>query len=201
MTDTVTRFDIRETEDGDEIRLFHKRAKLHNFGTDEIARGDDWPEELKAFIEAKPRTVEQVEAFLLEEESEDEDEEGAGGSVVPQKYRERYGAAQNCGDEIALALTNFVTLPRKRGDIDGGLDRAKLRAVCEVNGFGDKMADWEERTTKAGNPLNGGLLRMNASNVLRGMNRRGEEVKIGEMVWPAREVEPKVRKPRAKKTK
>lgn len=204
----VTRTKSREiTIDGEDTEMlgfFSGRQKIGEFGVDEILRGDNWAEELAEFIKAKPRTYEQCEDFLLTEEGEEfeeDEEESEGGSVVPQKYRERYGAAQNCGDEIAIALTNFVTLPRKKGDIDGGLDRSKLRAVAEVNGIGDKLADWETRETKAGNPLNGGLLRMNTSNVLRGMNRRGEEVTIGTIVWPAREVEPKAKKSRAKSAK
>lgn len=190
---SVTRFDVRETEDGDEIRLFHKRAKLFGFGVDDITR-DDWETELAEFIKT-PRTSEECEEFLTTDAEEGEDdEERDTGSVVPEKYRVIYGSAQNCGDEIALALTAFVTLPRAtKKDADGGLDRAKLRAVAEVNGIGDKLADWEERG------LNGGLLRMNTSNVLRGMNRRGEEVRIGDTVWAAREVPKKARKSRAKK--
>ena len=147
MTQLVTRTKAREiTVDGEDTEVlgfFAGRVKIGEFGVDEITRGDNWAEELAEFIKAKPRTYEQCEAFLLEEEGEEaeEDEEGSGGSVVPQKYREKYGAAQNCGDEIAVALTNFVTLPRKKGDIDGGLDRSKLPAVCAVNGIGHNLAE------------------------------------------------------------
>lgn len=146
MAQLVTRTKAREiTVDGEDTEVlgfFEGRVKIGEFGVDEITRGDNWAEELEVFIKAKPRTYAQCEAFLLEEEGEEgEEEEADGGSVVPQKYRILYGAAQNCGDEIALALTAFVTLPRKKGDIDGGLDRSKLRAVCAVNGIGDKLAD------------------------------------------------------------
>lgn len=188
----VTRFDVRESEEeGDEIRLFHKRTKLFGFGVDDIAL-ENWETKLAEYIKT-PRTSEQVEAFLTECDEEGDEEERDSGSVVPEKYRVIYGAAQNCGDEIALALSAFVTLPRAtKKDADGGLDRAKLRAVAEINGIGDKLADWEERG------LNGGLLRMNTSNVLRGMHRRGEEVTIGDVTWPAREVPKKERKSRRK---
>lgn len=188
---SVTRFDVRETEDGEEIRFFHKRTKLFGFGTVDIAR-EGWEETLPEFIKVA-RTSQQVEDFLTEDAGDEEDEERDSGSVVPEKYRVIYGASQNCGDDIALALTAFVTLPRAtKKDADGGLDRAKLRAVAEINGIGDKLADWEDRN------LNGGLLRMNTSNVLRGMNRRGEEVVIGDEKWAAREVPKKARKSRAK---
>lgn len=207
---TVTRFNtfIRPaTDDMDErdvVRLFEKRKLVGEFEVDDISRGEDWEAELQTFLtEAKdgsplkaPRSLKAVMDFLsAEDNGEDEDEERESGSVVPEKYRIKYGAAQNCGDQIATALTDFVTEPRKnKKNPDGGLDRAKLRGVAEENGIAAKLADWEDRG------LNGGLLRMNTSNVLRGMNRRGERVVIGSQEWPAREVEKKPRKRAAKKT-
>lgn len=179
---TVTRFDVRDPADGEgtEVRFFHKRTKLASFGEDEVAR-EDWQEALAAFIAAKPRTVDQCQSFLLEEGDEDgEDEEAEGGSIVPEKYRRKYGASQRCGDDVAEVLSAYVTLERAtKKNPDGGLDKAKLRGVAELNGIGDKLAVWEDKG------LNGGLLRMNTSNVLRGMVRRGERVEIGTEVWEA----------------
>lgn len=196
-TALVTRFDTRDTDEGTEFRAFSKRVLLGKFDADEIAR-EDWETELAEFIAAKGRTYAEVEDFLMnaaDDEEADEDEEREPGSVVPEKYRVRYGSQQNCGDEIALALTAYVTMDRAtKKNPDGGLDRAKLRGVCEVNGIGHKLAQWEDHG------LNGGLLRMNTSNVLRGMNRRGEKVEIGDMIWEAREVEKPKRK-RASKAK
>lgn len=197
----VTRFDVFQREEGEVVRLFAKRKLLTEVDLADVeeARGEEWEADLREFIEAKPRTPEQVLDFLSEEvnaEADEDEEEGGRGSVVPGKYRQLYGAAQNCGDEIALALTAFVTLPRaNKKDTDGGLDRARLRAVAEVNGIGDKLAGWEDRG------LNGGLLRMNTSNVLRGMNRRGEAVKIGELEWPADPAKMEARKARRRKAK
>lgn len=205
---TVTRFDVftrPATDDADErevVRFFEKRKLIGELDVEEIVI-EDFEENLNAYLttakDGKPlktgRTVDAAIEFLTteQEEGEDEEEEREGGSIVPDKYRVLYGAAQNCGDEIALELTAFVTMPRAtKKDADGGLDRAKLRAVAEVNGIGDRLANWED------SDLNGGLLRMNTSNILRGMNRRGEEVRIGDRVWPAREVEKKARKSRAK---
>lgn len=193
----VTRVDTRDTEDGVEVRMFHKRKLLFRFGADDVAR-EDWESEIPAFLAAKPRSVDAVEEFLITEageESEGEDED-AGGSIVPNKYRIKYGVTQRCGDDVAEELSAFVTLPRAgKKDIDGGLDRARLRAVAEQNGLGDRLAEYEHRE------LNGGLLRMNISNILRGMVRRGERVVIGKRVWEAREVEKTPRKRTAKKAK
>lgn len=216
MTATITRFDFIDrpaTEDEDErqvVRFFEKRKLIGEFTVIECERyiddnfdTDDFDsDDFRAWIEAAPRTVEQAIAYLTEpkdeleadEEGED-DEEREPGSIVPEKYRILYGSQQNCGDEIALALTAYVTMDRAtKKNPDGGLDRAKLRGVAEVNGIGHKLAQWEDRG------LNGGLLRMNTSNVLRGMNRRGEKVEIGNTIWEAREVEKPKRK-RASKAK
>jgi hypothetical protein len=201
---TVTRFNTttrpaNEAEGLDErdvVRFFDGRKLVGEFDIEDISR-DDWEAGLLNFINntksgdprKTPVTLEAVMDWMGEDEGENGDEEDeAPGSIVPEKYRILYGAEQNCGDDIAVALTDFVTQPRaSRKDTDGGLDRAKLRAVAEVNGLADRLAIWEDRG------LNGGLLRMNTSNVLRGMHRRGEEVTIGSATWPAREVEKKVR--------
>ena len=195
----VTRFDTFQREESEVVRLFAKRKLITELDLDDVleSRGEEWEADLREFIEAKPRTAPEVLDFLSEAREEDEDEDGeGGGSVVPEKYRQLYGAAQNCGDEIALALTAFVTTARaSKKDADGGLDRARLRAVAGVNGIGDKLAGWEDRE------LNGGLLRMNTSNVLRGMNRRGEAVKIGEIEWPADPAKLEERKAKRRKAK
>ena len=197
MTNTtlnVTRFDTttRNDEDGERevIRLFEKRKLVGEFDLDDAR--EDYEDVLPGFIantkggdpRKVPVTLEAVMDFLGQEAGDEDDEDEEPGSIVPEKYRILYGSSQNCGDDIAIALTDFVTLGRTNSkNPDGGLDRAKLRAVAEVNGLGNKLAAWED------NGLNGGLLRMNTSNVLRGMCRRGEEVTIGNMVWSAREPE------------
>lgn len=195
----VTRFNTYEREEvGEVIRLFSKRKLVGELEIADVR--EDYEEKLPEFL-LKERDFSAVEEFLTSEAGdEDEDGEG-GGSIVPTKYRIKYGAPQNCGDDIALTLTGYVTEPRMKAngkaDIDGGLNRDKLREVAKANGLADKLAKYEDRG------LNGGLLRMNISNILRGMNRRGEKVVIGDKVYPAREVEkPKrVRKPKAKAAK
>lgn len=193
----VTRVKVRETEDGAVVGLFHKRSKLFEFDAEDASR-EGWEDEIDAFLIAKPRTDKDVEAFLTTEAGDDEEEEGEGegGSIVPNKYRLKYGVTQRCGDDVAETLSGYVTLPRAgKKDIDGGLDRARLREVANANGLGAKLDDYEARE------LNGGLLRMNISNILRGMVRRGEKVVIGSKTWAAREVEKAPRKRTAKKAK
>lgn len=205
----VTRFNTttRNDEDGERevVRFFNKRVLVGEFDIDDIAR-DDWEETLPNFIantkggdpRKTPVDLTAVMDFLGEEASDEEDED-EGGSIVPTKYRILYGSAQNCGDDMAIALTAYVTLERAtKKNPDGGLDRAKLREVAKVNGIEAKLAKWEDRG------LNGGLLRMNTSNVLRGMIRNGLEVRVGSEVWKAdpSKVEAKAaKKPRAKKDK
>jgi hypothetical protein len=188
----VTRVKVRDTEDGAVVGLFHKRSKLFEFDAEDASR-EGWEDEIEQFLIAKPRTDKDVEAFLTSE-ADEEGEEGEGGSIVPNKYRERYGVTQRCGDDVAETLSGYVTLPRAgKKDIDGGLDRDRLREVAKANGLGAKLDDYEARE------LNGGLLRMNISNILRGMVRRGEKVVIGKKTWEAREVPKTPRKRTAKK--
>lgn len=209
----VTRFNTttRNDEDGERevVRFFNKRVLVGEFDIDDISR-DDWEEALPNFIantkggdpRKTPVALADVLDFLGEEASDEEDEEADGGSIVPTKYRILYGAPQNCGDEMALELTGYVTLERaSKKNPDGGLDRARLREVAEANGIADKLAKWDDRG------LNGGLLRMNVSNVLRGMLRRGEQVVVGKRVWAAdpkkaeAKAAKKTRKSTAKKSK
>ena len=181
----ITRFDIftrANDEDGDRevVRLFAKRKLICEINLEDVAK-EDWEDALRAML---PMDAGAILDWLGEEDGyEDEDGEGEGtGSIVPQKYREIYGAAQNCGDEMALALTAYVT------DAEGDLIRENLREVAAANDIEDKLAKWEYKG------LNGGLLRMNTGNVLRGKLRRGEQVAVGTQMWEAREVEKKSRK-------
>lgn len=198
MTDTTTytRVDTRVdtytrvyTEEGDRevIWLFEKRKLVGEFDIDDISR-DDWEETLPEFIantkagkpRATPVKLTEVLDFLSAEVNADEEDDEAPASIVPAEYRIRYGSEQNCGDTVAVVLTAYVTTGRiNKKDPEAGLDRAKLRGVAELNGIGDKLGEWENRG------LNGGLLRMNTSNVLRGIVRRGEQVVIGDTIWEA----------------
>lgn len=189
LTLSITRFDIFDrpaTEDNDEftaVRFFNKRKLIGEIDQAEVVRYEDDfdSEDFNQWLKAAERTVGEAMDYLGEEASDEEDEERDGGSVVPTKYRILYGSDQNCGDEMALALTEYVTMGRaNKKNPDGGLDRSKLREVAEANGISENLQKWEDRG------LNGGLLRMNVSNILRGMIRRGLEVRVGSQVWQAR---------------
>jgi len=98
-------------------------------------------------------------------------------SVVPDSYKIRYGAPQNCGDDIAEIL---------KGE--------DVHAVAKANGI-DANARWGAGRThvKLYGPdkgkrlihdaLNPGMMRMNLGNVLRGRVKRGEYVTVGEYEW------------------
>lgn len=181
---TITRFDIftridEEMGDREVVRFFAKRKLITEIDLDDVVR-EEWEEDLRAKL---PMEAGDILDWLGEEGGdEEEEEESEGGSIVPQKYREIYGAAQNCGDEMALALTAYVT------DVEGELILENLREVAAANDIDDRLAKWEYKG------LNGGLLRMNTGNVLRGKLRRGEQVAVGTKMWAAREVEKKPRK-------
>lgn len=87
------------------------------------------------------------------------------GSVIPDDYRYRYGADQNCGDEMARNLTDRVTKPE-------GVDLEACRDIAARNGIEDRFDQWLARD------LNPGMVRMNLGNVLRGKLRRGETVTL-----------------------
>lgn len=191
----VTRFDTfnrpaNEAEGLDErvvIRLFDKRKLVGEYDVEDIVR-DDWEETLPDFIKTdrngSPRSIPvsdvEVLDFLGDEYADEESEEGVGGSVVPEKYRVLYGSEQNCGDDMAKALTEYVTLGRvSKKSPDGGLDIELLRKVAADNGLSTFLQNWENRG------LNGGLLRMNISNMLRRMVRNGERVKVNNTIWEA----------------
>jgi hypothetical protein len=188
----VTRFNTFEREDvGEVVRLFSKRKLVGELEVADVAEGK--LEMLNDFIAAKPRDYASVEDYLITEGDLEDEEFEAGGSIVPAKYRLKYGVTQRCGDDVAETLSGYVTLPRAgKKDIDGGLDRDRLREVAKANGLEARLDDYEARE------LNGGLLRMNISNILRGMVRRGERVVIGKRVWETREV---AKKPRQRSKK
>ena len=82
-------------------------------------------------------------------------------SVVPDKYKVRYGKAGNCGDAFALALAEAAPTEGNQAEA--------LRELATLNGV--DFSRWDH--------CNIGQRRMNLGNVLRGKFRRGEPVRIG----------------------
>lgn len=97
---------------------------------------------------------------------------GLRGNVVPLQYKRQYGAAQNCGDEMAQALADHVRVPNEDGKGDH-IDLDILAEVATANGV--DLSKWAH--------LNVGMQRMNLSNVLRGKLKRGEKVAVGTTTW------------------
>ena len=188
-TATVTRFNTftridEEMGDREVIRLFHKRKLVGEYDIEDVSR-ESWEETLPEFLantksgqpRKTPALLTDVMDFLSSEDGDDEEGEHDGGSVVPEKYREIYGAEQNCGDEVALVLTDYVMTLEGSEDGEPRLNFDALREVATANGSYLLLQKWEDRG------LNNGLLRMNMSNVLRGRIRRGEQVQIGARTW------------------
>jgi hypothetical protein len=87
------------------------------------------------------------------------------GSVIPDEYRYKYGADQNCGDAIAKRLTAITTGK-------DGVDLDAAREVAALNGVEDRFDGWLSKG------LNPGMVRMNLGNVLRGIARKEQEVRF-----------------------
>lgn len=83
-------------------------------------------------------------------------------SVVPDSYKVEYGAPQNCGDDLAEILKEAAPTP---------LDVNRIGSQNNI----DVEARWGGK--------NNGMRRMNLGNVLRGMVRRGEYVRIDGVTW------------------
>lgn len=105
-----------------------------------------------------------------EDEGEgDEDEEvEAGGSIVKGKYKAQYAENEGIlkgsnGDDMAAALKTFT-------DNDGDMNIDALRRVARDNKI--EFAKYE-------NMKNNGQKRMIVGNILRGMIRKGKDVKVG----------------------
>lgn len=119
-----------------------------------------------------------VQDLLDEDDGEDE-----RGSIVPARYKERYGKEQNCGDEMASVLSDYVNHEEQVATDDkGGTKTVKCvsitacQEVAEANDLIDRFTAWAN--------LNPGQIRMNLGNVLRGRIKRGEAVTVGEREWP-----------------
>tara|TARA_R100001594_G_scaffold33685_4_gene62442 strand:+ start:953 stop:1504 length:552 start_codon:yes stop_codon:yes gene_type:complete len=93
--------------------------------------------------------------FLVDEAEGDEDA-AVPSSVVPSRYKERYGTKANCGDELANCLDG----------IDSSSDAWSQLAA-------DNGIDWSRWSH-----LNNGMRRMNLGNVLRNMAKKGTRLNL-----------------------
>jgi hypothetical protein len=116
--------------------------------------------EMKEAIENE--TLEELDAIEAEEEQDDEAE---SANVVPQKYKERYGSAQHCGDGIALALKDYLGEAKDKQE--------RLLRFATANGLWDDKYD----------ALNVGMQRMNIGNRLRAAIKRGD-MSEKSVKWP-----------------
>lgn len=153
----VTRVDVKDGA----LRAFNGRSKVGTVG----GRGLTLAALMSvaaAVSKALPTTLD----LLFDRAEEHLDlAEAVRGSIVPLDYRLRYGADQNCGDRMALALTAAVTKPE-------GVDMAAVAEIAAANGATEKHDRWLDKG------LNNGQVRMNLGNVLRGKVRRGEPVVV-----------------------
>jgi len=97
-----------------------------------------------------------------------ETEMKARSSIVPNHYKEKYGSAGNCGDELAAVLAEV-------SQVDGKASYSRLMDIAKQNGI--DFSRWAH--------LNIGQQRMNLSNVLRGKLKRGEQVEVGDHKFSA----------------
>lgn len=87
------------------------------------------------------------------------------GDFMTRKFMQKYGRSGTCSDEVAEALSAFLTDPET-----GRTDPEKMKSVAESNKVA--VSKW--------NHLNAGQRRMLLGNVLRGIIRRGGVVRIGD---------------------
>lgn len=87
---------------------------------------------------------------------------------MTRKFMDKYGRSGTCSDDIAQALSIFLTDPET-----GKTDIDRIKQVSEDNKIA--VSKWIK--------LNAGHRRMLIGNVLRGKIRRGGTVTIGDQVF------------------
>lgn len=132
-------------EGGDYVAFNNPRSK----GAEPVARDPD---------------LDDLYETLTDMENEpEEEEEGTGGSVVPNKYKKIYaerGDATNCGDWLALTLNKYCHVLNEKNKPATDIDR--FIAIAIANGID---ADYLDKLN-SGTPGWQGRLRMSARNLL-----------------------------------
>lgn len=111
-------------------------------------------------------------AELADDEDIEEESEEAAGSRVKDAYKKRYselkavgGSGQGCADQLDLWIANTFMVPAQKGK----------RLVLDVLAFAD-FAGENGIDTNRYVGLNNGMIRMNVTNRLRAMVRKGQDV-------------------------
>ena len=115
---------------------------------------------------------EETLAEFVENLEDEEDEEDASGSRIKEAYKQRYnelkavgGSGQGCADTLDQWISNTFMVPAPKGK----------RMVLDVPSFigfaGENGID-----TNRYYGLNNGMLRMNVTNRLRAMVRKGTDI-------------------------
>tara|TARA_B100000424_G_C22898532_1_gene477925 strand:+ start:902 stop:1330 length:429 start_codon:yes stop_codon:yes gene_type:complete len=112
-------------------------------------------EQLLINVQSKRSVTKTITEWLAEFEDEDDDVV-VTSSVVPRKYKEKYGTEANCGDDLAQKIKGVTP------------ETPEWITICKANSI--DPGRWSS--------LNNGLQRMNLGNVLRGRVARGEEIDI-----------------------
>lgn len=120
----------------------------------------------EAYVELDAWNVahQSVEEQVAAEEAEDAEDEivDLRRSIVPPKYKAKYGKKEHCGDELGYAVSEIVR------DGKGQIVMEALAALATENGL--SLDRWAH--------LNPGQQSMNLRNVLRGRVKRGEAVVV-----------------------
>jgi len=105
-------------------------------------------------------------------EDDEEELEEAAGSRVKEAYKKRYselkavgGSGQGCADQLDLWIANTFMVPAQKGK----------RMVLDVLAFAD-FAGENGIDTNRYVGLNNGMIRMNVTNRLRAMVRKGQDI-------------------------
>ena len=118
-----------------------------------------------------------------EDESPDDEEEKKVGMSINADYKAKYAKHnQSCGDELANAMHDVVTIQVPKVNKDGkkigtkdSCSMAEMKKIAKANGLTARLDGWMH--------LNIGHIRMILRNALFAMIQNGERVEIGTAVW------------------
>ena len=147
---------MNQTTTKEPQKLVHLRDMLGNRKYD--ASSDEQCAELHAILGIKSENDKKRAKVIREEVIAMLEKAANTKSIVKPKYKQLYGKAGHCGDEVALAMKEAL---------DNG---HTLESIAEANGL--DFNRWIN--------CNYGQQRMSVSNVLRGNIRRKEKAIIGD---------------------